>query len=101
MTAGHWLIIPFRHSDDYFEMTERELEDTSDALSELRGDLLYADATITGFNIGWNCGLDAGQTVMHAHAHLIPRRRGDHPEPAGGIRAVIPGKQHYSEGEAA
>jgi len=42
-----------------------------------------------------NCGVFAGQSVMHAHIHLIPRYRGDVPDPRGGIRNVIPHKAHY------
>ena len=51
--------------------------------------------TITGFNVGINDGEDAGQTVMHCHIHLIPRRNGDMENPRGGVRGVIPEKQSY------
>ena len=50
---------------------------------------------ITGFNVGVNDGVSAGQTVMHCHIHLIPRRDGDVGDPRGGIRGVIPDKQKY------
>ena len=50
---------------------------------------------MTGFNVGVNCGESAGQTVMHAHIHLIPRRDGDLENPKGGVRGVIPSKQSY------
>ena len=53
------------------------------------------DSTISAFNIGTNCGINAGQTVMHAHIHLIPRRKGDMPDPRGGVRGVIPEKRVY------
>ena len=53
------------------------------------------DKTVTGFNIGMNCGQAAGQTVMHAHIHLIPRRTWDVDDPKGGVRGVIPGKMKY------
>ena len=53
------------------------------------------DQTITGFNIGMNSGKAAGQTVMHSHIHLIPRRKGDTPNPRGGVRGVIPNKMDY------
>jgi diadenosine tetraphosphate (Ap4A) HIT family hydrolase len=54
-----------------------------------------ADATVVGFNVGINSGEVAGQTVMHCHVHLIPRRTGDHPNPRRGVRAVIPAKADY------
>ena len=53
------------------------------------------DETITGFNVGINDGEDAGQTVIHCHIHLIPRRNGDMENPRGGVRGVIPEKQSY------
>ena len=49
------------------------------------------------FNIGINNGVAAGQTVMWPHVHLIPRRRGDTPNPKGGVRHVIPLKGDYNE----
>jgi ATP adenylyltransferase len=53
------------------------------------------DPTIDGYNLGWNCGETAGQSVWHCHAHLIPRRKGDVEFPKGGVRHVIPWKGHY------
>jgi ATP adenylyltransferase len=46
-------------------------------------------------NVGINCGEAAGQTVMHAHVHLIPRRAGDVIDPRGGVRGVIPARANY------
>ena len=40
-------------------------------------------------------GEDAGQTVLHCHMHLIPRRKGDVENPIGGVRNLIPGKGDY------
>lgn len=98
VTPMHWLVIPRRHCSDYFDLTPQELDDADRALVVLRDDVLTQDPTVTGFNIGWNCGPSAGQTVMHAHGHLIPRRDGDMEDPRGGVRGVIPGKQNYSQG---
>ena len=56
---------------------------------------LNFDITISGFNIGANIGKDAGQSIMHCHIHLIPRRKGDVEDPRGGVRGVIPEKQKY------
>ena len=52
-----------------------------------------------GFNIGFNYGESAGQTVMWPHVHLIPRRQGDVEDPIGGVRNTIPGKGNYKSPE--
>jgi ATP adenylyltransferase len=46
--------------------------------------------------VGINVGGTAGQTVMHCHIHLIPRRADDSVNPRGGVRGVIAGKADYS-----
>jgi len=96
VTEGHLLILPERHATDWFSLTDGERRDTERLLLYLREKLLADDSTITGFNIGMNCGVNAGQTVFHAHIHLIPRRNGDVDDPRGGVRGVIPHKQKYS-----
>lgn len=48
-----------------------------------------------GFNVGFNYGQAAGQTVEWPHVHLIPRRKGDMEDPTGGVRHVIPEKGNY------
>lgn len=95
VTKGHLLIIPHRHTPDFFSMTEAEKVDALSLLDELSRRVRVSDPNIAGFNIGMNCGEAAGQTIMHAHVHLIPRRRGDTPNPRGGVRGVIPGKMAY------
>ena len=76
-------------------MNDQEKEDTTALLKVLKFQLEEGDPTITGFNIGMNSGETAGQTVMHSHIHLIPRRKGDTPNPRGGVRGVIPNKMDY------
>ena len=95
VTKGHHLIISFRHTENYFSMNDQEREDTTALLKVLKLKLEEGDMTITGFNIGMNSGETAGQTVMHSHIHLIPRRKGDTPNPRGGVRGVIPNKMGY------
>ncbi|AAS97317.1 HIT family protein [Nitratidesulfovibrio vulgaris] len=95
VTEGHLLIIPKRHTEDYFSLTQAEKRDADALLRELRDELASADASISGFNVGVNCGEDAGQTIFHAHIHLIPRRKGDTPDPRGGVRGVIPHRMAY------
>jgi diadenosine tetraphosphate (Ap4A) HIT family hydrolase len=95
VTEGHLLVLPVRHVPDFFEMTDLEARDAYTALHELRDRLLADDPQIEGFNVGTNCGEVAGQTIFHAHIHLIPRRTGDTPNPRGGVRGVVPTKMSY------
>jgi ATP adenylyltransferase len=64
-------------------MTGQERQDAEDLLRLLRSRRAQADQTIQGLNVGLNCGETAGQTVPHAHIHLIPRRKGDTSRPRG------------------
>jgi len=95
VSDGHLLIIPKRHSGDYFTMTESEKRDADRLIEILRIKIQENDPTISGFNIGRNCGESAGQSVFHCHIHVIPRRGGDTPEPRGGVRGVIPDKMGH------
>jgi ATP adenylyltransferase len=95
VTAMHTLIIPKRHVADYFELYQPELNAIHQLLASQRRLILDQDKSVTGFNVGVNSGSDAGQTIFHAHVHLIPRRAADVEEPRGGVRGVIPSKQSY------
>ncbi|MFV0423779.1 HIT family protein [Oleidesulfovibrio sp.] len=96
VTQGHLLIIPIRHASDYFSLTQQEKADADVLLQQLKNDIQQQDSSVTGFNIGINNGFDAGQTIFHAHIHLIPRRQNDCDDPTGGVRGVIPGKRSYT-----
>tara|TARA_B100001741_G_C16521557_1_gene585006 strand:- start:1013 stop:1396 length:384 start_codon:yes stop_codon:yes gene_type:complete len=95
VTKLHTLIIPHRHVSNFFDLNENELIDLNKILKKQRKSLLDLDKEITGFNVGVNAGKDAGQSIMHCHIHLIPRRKGDIENPRGGVRGVIPSKQKY------
>ena len=95
VTKHHTLIISNRHIDDYFKLTSEELNELNQILKEQKEKLKLLDSTISGYNIGVNVGKDAGQSIMHCHIHLIPRRKGDVDDPKGGVRGVIPSKQKY------
>lgn len=84
VTPGHMLIIPYRHTTDYFTMTSQEIQDVEGLVRHLRDKITSEDPAVRGFNIGINCGITAGQSVMHAHIHLIPRREGDTENPVAG-----------------
>lgn len=95
VTAGHMLIIPNRHVEDYFGLSQDELLACDELLKSLKAQIQRDDSSVTGFNIGMNAGEAAGQTIFHCHIHLIPRRIGDVEVPRGGVRHVIPGKGSY------
>jgi len=97
VTEGHSLVIPKNHVDEYFGLSIEELLGCDNLLKSVRRDLLLADNSIKGFNIGMNSGAVAGQTIFHCHIHLIPRREGDVDDPRGGVRNIFPGKGLYSQ----
>ena len=87
--------MPRRHAATFFDLFEPERRAINQLLVGLRAEIMKKDAAVSGFNIGMNCGKAAGQTVDHAHVHLIPRRQGDVHDARGGVRGVIPGKAAY------
>jgi diadenosine tetraphosphate (Ap4A) HIT family hydrolase len=95
VTDGHPLAIPNRHIADYFSATEQEKAALWAMVDEAKR-LLDGRFKPDGYNVGINVGATAGQTVMHCHIHLIPRRSGDTVNPRGGVRGVIAGKADYS-----
>ena len=72
----HSLIVPKRHILDYFELTNDELLACNDLIKKIKKKIQNEDKTVDGFNIGTNSGVAAGQSIMHCHIHLIPRRKG-------------------------
>ena len=95
VTEKHCLIIPKRHVIDYFNLTEEEIVACDQLIKKIKEEIVIKDPLVKGFNIGTNSGKVAGQSIMHCHIHLIPRRQGDVDNPQGGVRSVIPLKQHY------
>ena len=90
VTEGHRLYVP--KDNDNFLWTVRAFED---ALAD--GEHMVRMGLCDGFNLGYNSGQEAGQTVMYPHIHLIPRRKGDVDDPVGGVRNTIPGKGNYKK----
>ena len=93
VSPGHMLVIPRRHVDSVFQLDDDERHDLW-AMVSLVADQLKVSGVID-MNVGTNVGAFAGQTVEHAHVHVIPRREGDVLDPRGGIRWVIPEKARY------
>lgn len=102
VSPGHVLIVSKREVSDYFSLNENEQRSLPEMIKEARSLIEkrilqegISQKPPDGYNIGMNCGSAAGQTVMHFHCHVIPRYRGDTPNPRGGIRHCIPGKGDY------
>ena len=95
VSKHHALIIPKRHVENYFDMSDEEILSCNKLIKKMRYKIKEIDPTVDGFNIGTNSGKIAGQSIMHCHIHLIPRRKNDVDNPQGGVRGVIPSKQHY------
>ncbi len=102
VSPGHTLVVPFRVVPTWFDANAEEQRAVMDLVAEVKAGLdagvRFADDSIRvpeGYNVGFNAGEVAGQTVMHLHVHVIPRFRGDVPDPRGGVRHVIPGKGNY------
>ncbi|NBW53900.1 MAG: HIT family protein [Betaproteobacteria bacterium] len=91
VSPGHTLIIPRRHVESYFDLTDQEREDMTFMMMRAKN-VLKTELSPHAFNIGINEGFAAGQTVTHTNMHLIPRFKGDVPEPRGGIRWIFPDK---------
>jgi len=94
VSPGHSLILPRRHVVTVWDLAEDEYLACYALVRELKP-VLEARFRPDGFNVGVNCGEAAGQSVWHAHIHVIPRFKGDTPFPKGGVRHVIPLKGSY------
>ena len=99
VSPGHALVVPRRVIATWFEASQEERQAIFDLVDEVKRLLDARTPAPDGYNIGINCGEAAGQTVMHLHVHVIPRYRGDVPDPTGGVRHVIPGKGNYLTGK--
>ena len=91
----HCLIIPKRHIKYYFDLSNDELIACNELIKIIKKEITNKDPSVKGFNLGTNIGKVSGQSILHCHIHLIPRREGDVENPQGGVRSVIPNKQHY------
>ena len=94
VSKGHILIIPKQHNSNYFDLSLEEQQECLILLNNAKK-ILDKEFKPDGYNVGININKDAGQTIWHAHIHLIPRYSGDIEEPRGGVRGVIPFKKIY------
>ena len=98
VNPGHALLIPTRHMASWFDATDEEQAEILRAIALVQKEI-ETRHTPHGYNIGFNEGWAAGQTVDHLHVHVIPRYEDDVPDPRGGIRWVIPERAPYWEDE--
>lgn len=98
LSRGHSLIIPKRHAATVFDLTKDEAAALWELVPVVKQLLDEAHAP-GGYNVGTNAGQVAGQTVAHAHVHVIPRYQGDVADPRGGVRWVLPAKAAYWKDE--
>jgi diadenosine tetraphosphate (Ap4A) HIT family hydrolase len=94
ISPGHTLIIARRHVASFFEVTDDERNVMLLLLDQAKEEL-DGQFHPSGYNVGINDGVDAGQNVLHVHIHLIPRYRGDTADPRGGVRWILPDKADY------
>lgn len=94
-SPGHFLVIPYRHFADYFDINDEEREELWSLVAEGKK-IVDREHHPDGYNIGINVGKWAGQSIPHLHIHVIPRYQGDVENPKGGVRGVIPNKKLYT-----
>jgi diadenosine tetraphosphate (Ap4A) HIT family hydrolase len=94
VSPGHALVVPRRHVSAWCDLTADEKSDVLAGIDAVR-ERIASEFAPDGYNVGFNDGAAAGQTVMHFHMHVIPRYVGDVPDPRGGVRWVLPGKAAY------
>jgi diadenosine tetraphosphate (Ap4A) HIT family hydrolase len=94
VSPGHALIVPKRHVASWFEATPEERRELIDTVEKVRA-IIQEKHKPHGFNVGWNDGPAAGQTVFHLHIHVIPRYAGDVEDPRGGVRWILPDRAKY------
>ena len=93
-SPGHTLVVPRREVATWFDATREEQHAIFDLVDEVKR-ALDAELHPDGYNVGFNAGAAAGQTVMHLHVHVIPRFRGDVADPRGGIRHALPSRGNW------
>jgi len=91
---GHTLITTNGSEETYFDLSESKKSKLSQRLSKAK-EFIEKEHNPDGYNIGMNCGIASGQTVMQFHCHLIPRYTGDVDNPRGGVRHAVIGKGYY------
>ncbi|WP_412540253.1 HIT domain-containing protein [Longispora sp. K20-0274] len=85
--AGSAMILPRAHRPTVFDLTPDEWASTRTLLHRMRA-LITELHGPDGWNVGWNTQPTGGQSIPHAHCHLVPRYH-DEPLAGRGIRSWI------------
>jgi HKD family nuclease len=99
VNPGHLLIVPRRHAPTWDKLIDAEKEWVWSTVDQAIS-IIKSRYSPEGFNVGFNLGSAAGQTIPHFHLHVIPRYAGDVADPRGGVRHVIPQRGNYLAKEA-
>jgi diadenosine tetraphosphate (Ap4A) HIT family hydrolase len=94
VSPGHCLIITKSLNQTFFDLSSNERIELLNIIEVVKA-IIEKEYSPDGYNIGMNCGVAAGQSVMHFHCHVIPRYTGDMKNPKGGVRYCIPEKGLY------
>jgi diadenosine tetraphosphate (Ap4A) HIT family hydrolase len=94
LSPGHTLVVTRRLVATWFDASAAEQAAVMALVGVVKGQLDESHHP-DGYNVGFNAGEAAGQTVLHLHVHVIPRYRGDRPDPRGGVRWVLPDAADY------
>jgi diadenosine tetraphosphate (Ap4A) HIT family hydrolase len=94
VSLGHALVVPLRHAASWTELTADEKAAITTGIDAVRA-LIDERYRPDAYNVGFNDGEAAGQTIRHFHVHVIPRYNGDALDPRGGVRWVLPDKAAY------
>ncbi len=92
ITPGHTLVCPTRHVAKIDQLSNEELIAIKDFTTRLKTGLIKS-LNMEGFNVAWNEGVMAGQSVDHLHIHVVPRKTGD-----TGVHEYEPRKFLYRPG---
>ena len=94
INIGHTLVIPKKHIENIFEISEDELSYLSKIVKKMSHAILETFNS-DGIKIAQSNGKAAGQVVPHLHIHVIPRR------PKDGMKGFFwPRRPYKDEAEA-
>ena len=94
VSPGHSLVVPKIEINSIFKLKEIDYLNCFRLVFEVKK-YLEKKYDCKDFNIGINNGEIAGQTIEHAHIHVIPRYKNDIKDPRGGVRNILEDKSGY------